>query len=51
MSSKKIINYNISIYSLNNINILFKNSFKNLINQVPTYYFKTRIIILELNTF
>jgi len=50
MSFKIFINSKISIYLLNNINILFKNKFRNLFNRVFTY-FKTRIIILELNTF
>jgi hypothetical protein len=33
---KNPINDKISIYPLNNIHILFKDNFRNLINQVPT---------------
>ena len=36
MNLKNPINEKISICPLNNIHILFKNNFRNLINQVPT---------------
>ena len=36
MNHKNPINDKIYICSLNNIHILFKDNFKNLINQVPT---------------
>jgi hypothetical protein len=51
VNHKNPINGKIYICPLNNIHILFKDNFKNLINEVPLDYSNTRIIIFEFNTF